>query len=85
MTKSLMQNVDANVSVGLVGVAEAQEKTNGIQVPLEFFHFNATLVENVAHEHIDHDDPEQYQPDVGDGVTNPIRYSVNPLRPTGMR
>ena len=85
MPQSLMENVDANMGVGLIGVAEAQKKTNGIQVPLEFFHLNATLIEDVAHEDIDHDDPKQYQPDVRDGATHPVRYSVNPLRPTGVR
>jgi hypothetical protein len=56
-----------------------------MQVPLEFFHLNATLIEDVAHEDIDHDDPKQYQPDVRDGATHPVRYSVNPLRPTSVR
>ena len=32
-----------------------------------------------------HKATKQYQPDVRDGATHPVRYSVNPLRPTGVR
>ena len=57
-----MQHVYPDVCVGLVRIAQTQQKTNGVQVPLKFFHLDTALAECVTHQHVHHDHAEQHQP-----------------------
>ena len=76
MTEMLVQHVDTYVGIGLVGIAEAQQKSDGIQVPLQLFELDAAFVEYIAHEYVYDDHPQQQEPYVGDTSTNMIRQAV---------
>ena len=66
-----MQDVDANMRIVDDGVAEPRHEADGIQVPLYLLELDAAFSQRVAHEHVDHDDAQQDDPDPRDGVADP--------------
>ena len=62
MTEMLVQHIDTYVGIGLVGVAKAQQKSDGIQVPLQLFELDAAFIEYVTHKYVYDDHPQQQEP-----------------------
>ena len=65
-----MQHVNSDVVVSTVGVAKANEKADGVQVPLDFLELDTTLAEQIAQRYVGDNDNEQHNPNPGDGATD---------------
>ncbi len=62
-SQTLMYHVDPYVCICFIGVTQTQQKANAVQMPLQFFQLDAPFAEGVAHQHVEDNYPQQYQPD----------------------